>query len=56
MAKVISVVHNAIQRALRFTDGSSVRINTMMSAPSSGRKVVTDRIGQLAISGLPPRT
>src|SRR6266853_3597569 len=50
IAKVISVVHIATQRALPATEGSSPRIDMMNSAPSSGRKVVTERIGQLAIS------
>ena len=54
--KVTSVVHSAIQRALRFTASSSPRITRMNSAPTSGRKVVTERIGQLAISGLRSRT
>src|SRR3984893_5870228 len=53
IAKVISVVHSAAQRALRAMEASSPRIATMNSAPSSGRKVVTERIGQLAIS-VPP--
>src|SRR5215472_17204463 len=53
IAKVISVVHSATQRALRAMEASSPRINMMNSTPSSGRNVVTERIGQLAIS-LPP--
>src|ERR1700730_11123849 len=53
IAKVISVVHSAAQRALRAMEASSPRIATINSAPSSGRKVVTERIGQLAIS-VPP--
>src|SRR5215467_6646541 len=53
IAKVISVVHNATQRALRAIEASSPRINMMNSAPSTGRNVVTERIGQLTIS-LPP--
>src|ERR1700719_238323 len=48
--KVISVVHIAAQRALRATELSSARIDMIHSAPSSGRKVVTERIGQLAMS------
>src|SRR5689334_3079674 len=48
-AKVISVVHIATQRALRAADSSSPGSAIMNSAPSSGRNVVTDRIGQLAI-------
>src|SRR5216683_2751025 len=53
IAKVMSVVHIATQRALRAMEGSSPRIAMMNSAPSKGRKVVTERIGQLAIS-VPP--
>ena len=55
-ASVTSVVHSATQRALRFTAASSPPRIMMNSAPTSGRKVVIERIGQLAISGLPPRT
>src|SRR5262245_41594511 len=47
IAKVISVVQSAIQRALRFSASPSPRIIMMNSAPAIGRKVVTDRIGQL---------
>ena len=54
MAKVISVVQSAIQRALRCSATPSERIIMMNSAPASGRKVVTERMGQLIIS-LPPR-
>src|SRR5262249_55857034 len=50
IAKVISVVHIATQRALRAMEGSSPRIAMMNSAPSSGRNTVTERIGQLAMS------
>src|SRR5712692_9439900 len=53
IAKVISVVHIATQRALRATEGSSPRSAMMKSAPSSGRNTVTERIGQLAISVSP---
>ena len=45
-----SVVHSAIQRALRRFASPSPRISMMSSAPTSGRKVVTERIGQLIIS------
>ncbi len=55
-ASVISVTHSATQRALRFTAASSPPIIMMKSAPTSGRNVVTERIGQLAISGLRSRT
>src|SRR5262245_25444589 len=51
IARVTTVTHQAIQRALRFTAGSSPPGSTMMiSAPTSGRKVMTDSIGQLAMS------
>jgi hypothetical protein len=57
IAKVISVVHIATQRALRAMEGSSPRIAMMNSAPSSGRNTVTERIGQLAIFSVPrPQT
>src|SRR5262245_18131447 len=46
-AKVISVVQSATQRALRLSASPSLRIIMMNSAPASGRKVVTERIGQL---------
>src|SRR4051794_37117563 len=48
VAKVISVVHRANQRALRAPSpppSSSRIINT----PTSGRKVTTERIGQLML-------
>ena len=47
--KVTSVVESAIQRALRAPD-SSARSMAMNSTPTSGRKVVTDSTGQVAIS------
>src|SRR5579871_6133243 len=53
IANVISVVHSATQRALRAMEASSPRIAMMKSAPSRGRNVVTERIGQLAIL-MPP--
>src|SRR5215467_3999348 len=53
IAKVISVVHSATQRALRAIEASSPRIAMINNAPSSGRNVVTERIGQLAMS-VPP--
>ena len=53
IAKVISVVHSATQRALRFSASPSLRSIMMNSAPASGRKVVTERIGQLSISPPP---
>ena len=52
MANVISVVHNATQRALRAPASSSLR-NAMKSAPAIGRKVTTERIGQLTINAAP---
>ncbi len=54
IAKVISVVHSATQRAL-LTPASSSRRKAMKTAPAIGRKVTTERIGQLVISA-PPRT
>src|SRR5215470_7985187 len=53
IAKVISVVHIATQRALRAMEASSPRIAMMNSAPTSGRNTVTERIGQLTISVSP---
>ena len=38
IANVISVVHNAIQRALRLSASPRSRISMMNSAPASGRK------------------
>src|SRR6516162_7186821 len=55
IARVMSVVHSATQRALRAMEASSPGITMMNSAPSNGRNVVTERIGQLTIS-LPPTT
>ena len=52
MANVMSVVHSATQRALRTPASSSLR-NAMNSAPTIGRKVTTERIGQLVISAAP---
>ena len=48
-----SVVHSATQRALRSPASSSPRRQMMNSAPTSGRKVDDERIGQLDISALP---
>src|SRR5215475_2210255 len=53
ITKVSSVVHIATQRALRAIEASSPRITMMKSAPTSGRNIVTERIGQLAISATP---
>src|SRR5262245_12623077 len=50
MARSTTVTHSATQRALRFTDASSPGSSMMKSAPTSGRKVMTDSIGQLAMS------
>ena len=55
IAKVISVVHSATQRAL-LAPASSSRRNAMNTAPTIGRKVTTDRIGQLVIGAAPRRT
>src|SRR3984893_8565220 len=49
-AKVTSVVHSAIQRELRRAASSSPRLIQTTSAPNSGRKVTTDRMGQVTIS------
>ena len=46
MAKVTSVVHSATQRAVPLASASLPRTSMMNSAPSSGRKVTTERIGQ----------
>src|ERR1700756_1920990 len=48
--KVTSVVHSAIQRELRLAASSSPRLIQTTSAPNSGRKVTTDRMGQVTIS------
>lgn len=50
--KVISEVHNATLRALRATTSGSPRINKMNAAPTSGRNVVSDRMGQPAMISL----
>src|ERR1051325_1914401 len=56
IARSTTVTHSATQRALRLTAGSSPAGSTMMiSAPTSGRKVITDNIGQLAMSVAPAR-
>src|SRR3984893_7967027 len=49
-AKVTSVVHSAIQRELRRAASSSPRLIQTTIAPNSGRKVTTDRMGQVTIS------
>src|SRR5580692_2659920 len=54
IAKVIRVNHKAVQRALRAIEASSRRNVMIHNAPSSGRKVVTESIGQLAISVASP--
>ncbi len=46
-AKVMSVVHSAMKRALRKALSSCPRSSPISSAPSSGRKVTVERIGQL---------
>src|SRR5215467_3155788 len=53
ITNVIRVVHSATQRALRAMEASSPRIAMMNNAPSNGRNVVTERMGQLAISAPP---
>ena len=52
IAKVMSVVHSATQRALRTPASSSFK-NEMNTAPTSGRKTTTERMGQLVIRALP---
>src|SRR5262245_53908649 len=54
-AKVTSVVHNATHRALRLPEASSPLSAMMNSVPTSGRNVVMERIGQLAMSVGPRR-
>src|SRR3954470_23192726 len=49
-ANVTMVVHSAAQRALRFPASLSPGSIMMNSAPTSGRNVVIERIGQLVIS------
>src|ERR1700722_1353141 len=46
IAKVTSVVHIATQRAVPRASPSLPRTSMMNSAPSSGRKVTTERMGQ----------
>src|SRR6185312_10806302 len=49
-AKVTMVVHSAIQRAVRLAASSPPRASSQTkSAPSSGRNVTTERIGQVVI-------
>jgi hypothetical protein len=50
--KVMSVVHSAVQRALRMPASSSGN-SAMNNAPASGRNVTTERMGQLAINAAP---
>src|ERR1700722_3922322 len=47
IAKVTSVVHIATQRAVPRASPSLPRTSVMNKAPSSGRNVTTERIGQL---------
>ena len=42
-----SVVHSATQRAVPLASGSLPRTSMMNSAPTSGRKVTTERMGQV---------
>src|SRR5262249_6462368 len=56
IARSIVVTHSAVQRALRFAPASSPAGSSMMnSAPTSGRKMMTESIGQLAMSVAPAR-
>ena len=54
-AKVTSVVHSATQRALRVAGLVVAAGAAMNSTPTSGRKVVTERIGQLGHQCTPAR-
>ncbi len=47
MANVTSVVHIATQRAVPLASASLPRTSMMNAAPSSGRNVTTERMGQL---------
>jgi hypothetical protein len=51
--KTSRLVQSAVQRALRATTASSARTNRMIAAPTSGRKVSSERSGKPAafISG-----
>ena len=51
--KVNTVVNSAIVRMLRRAFSPSSRMNRMSSAPTSGRKVTSERIGQSVIRALP---
>src|SRR5215470_11169689 len=50
MARTTTVTHSAVQRALRFDAASSPGSSMMNSAPTSGRNVMTESMGQLAMS------
>ena len=50
MTKVKIVVHSATARMLRRAFGPSSRIKRISNAPTSGRKVTVDRIGQSVIN------
>ena len=52
-AKVINEVQRATKRALRATSSSLPRMSRMNSAPTSGRNVVTVRMGNPAMSPYP---
>ena len=53
-AKVISVVHRATLRALRATNSASPRIKKMNAAPTTGRKITRERMGQSLMPYTPP--
>src|SRR5579863_6719367 len=53
-ANVISDVHRAAMRALRATTSGVPRTQAMNTAPTTGRKVTSDRIGQLAVMAPSP--
>src|ERR1700759_2597782 len=50
MPKVTKVVHSAIQRELRRAASSSPRLIQTTSAPNSGRKVTTERMGHVVMA------
>src|ERR1700759_1332829 len=50
MPKVTKVVQSAIQRELRRAASSSPRLIQTTSAPNSGRKVTTERMGQVVMA------
>src|SRR5215831_53618 len=55
ITRLTRVTHQATQRALRFEAASSPGSTMMNRAPTSGRKVTTERMGQLNMSVAPAR-